>query len=57
MTGKNQGEGNREADRRYQSVSPVLQPPSSTREPGPTLALDAFPRGCLAMNNLFDIHT
>jgi hypothetical protein len=24
---------------------------------GPTLALDAFPRGCLAMNNLFDIHS
>ena len=28
-------------------VSPLLQPPASTREPRPSLAVDAFPRGCL----------
>jgi predicted DNA-binding protein (UPF0251 family) len=29
---------------------------ATAREPGPSLTVDAFPRGCV-MNNLFDIHS
>jgi transposase len=45
----------RATDRGAPTVSALLQPPASACEPRPTLAMDAFPRGCL-MNNLFDIH-
>ena len=34
-------------DCRPAPLSPLLQPPASSREPRPTLALDAFPRDCL----------
>ena len=46
----------RTSARRTAALRPLcalLQSPASTREPGASVALDAFPRGCL-MNNLFD---
>lgn len=43
-------------DGRPRPVSPLRQPPASTHQPRPALTVDAFPRGCLMMNNLFDIH-
>ena len=46
-----------ETDGRAPPVSPLLQPPASPCELRPALAVDAFPRGCLTMNNLFDIHS
>ena len=48
----------RSSARRTAALGPYLrfyEPSASAREPRSSLAMDAFPEGCL-MNNLFDIH-
>ena len=48
----------RSSARRTAALRPYLRSYNHrSRQPRPALAVDAFPRGCLNMNNLFDIHS